>query len=295
MRVEPGGRLVEEEHLGAAEEGGGQGDPLPLTAGQPPDRSVARTRSRSEPRDERRRRRRGRGVQARRGGAAARSGRRGRAARRPGASPRRGPGGRPARATGRRRGPEPCPPSGRCSPSRHSIVVVLPAPLGPSTAVTAPDWADHEAPSTARTRAERSRRRLDAPRLQTRRDILGWRPTRPKESHGHHRPRGRARPPPWQPSPPSWRPSPAGAARPWPSGRFPPPSPLFFRDPDRTPDRDAARRRRRGVPGRRQGHARRSRPGRRRPRGGVAAGEHLPVGLRRPHQPRARTAVGSSR
>ena len=42
------------------------------------------------------------------------------------------------------------PPSGRCSPSAHSIEVVLPAPFGPRTAVTCPAEADHVMPSTAR-------------------------------------------------------------------------------------------------------------------------------------------------
>src|SRR5690625_4094623 len=41
------------------------------------------------------------------------------------------------------------PPSGSRSPSQHSIVVVLPAPLGPKTAVMAPKSAENETSRTA--------------------------------------------------------------------------------------------------------------------------------------------------
>src|SRR6476620_3071762 len=43
------------------------------------------------------------------------------------------------------------PESGRPSPTAHSIAVVLPAPLGPRTAVTRPAGALHERPSRAAT------------------------------------------------------------------------------------------------------------------------------------------------
>ena len=47
------------------------------------------------------------------------------------------------------------PPSGRCSPARHSIPVVLPAPLGPRTTVICPAEADHVMASRAVTGPKR--------------------------------------------------------------------------------------------------------------------------------------------
>ena len=41
------------------------------------------------------------------------------------------------------------PASGRCRPTAHSTAVVLPAPFGPRTAVTAPAGADHDIASQA--------------------------------------------------------------------------------------------------------------------------------------------------
>ena len=46
LRVQPGGRLVEQEDLRAADQRGGQGQALALAAGQPPDRSA---QQRAEP------------------------------------------------------------------------------------------------------------------------------------------------------------------------------------------------------------------------------------------------------
>ena len=43
VRVEAGGRLVEEEHVGPGEQGGGQRHPLPLAAGHPPHGRALRT------------------------------------------------------------------------------------------------------------------------------------------------------------------------------------------------------------------------------------------------------------
>ena len=93
-------------------------------------------------------------------------------ARPPGASPRRGPGGRPASHGSV---PRTCtvPESGRRSPSRHSTIVVFPAPLGPRSAVTMPAAAVQEAPSTAWSAAESTAQVADNTAAVTA-GILGW-------------------------------------------------------------------------------------------------------------------------
>ena len=85
---------------------------------------------------------------ARRTGASRAPGRRTRrrppaASRRSAASARRG------RRSGRARAPGPCPESGSPEPLQVSTVVVLPAPLGPSTDVTVPPVTVRVRPSTA--------------------------------------------------------------------------------------------------------------------------------------------------
>ena len=146
VRVHARRGLVEEHQLGPPDEGAGQVDGLLLAAGQPPVRASAAygpmpSRATS-------------GVDVERGGVEARRG--SGAARRPGCPTRRrcsaasGPTAaatrrssrraRPARGPGRRRdGP------GRCS---SGCSVVLPAPLGPRTAVSRPRPARSVSPES---------------------------------------------------------------------------------------------------------------------------------------------------
>ena len=84
VRVQPGGRLVQEDHLGAPDEGGGERHPLSLAAGEPAD---GRAGERGRCRAGRRARRPAPGRRTgRRGGAAAAPGGCRWAARRPAAS-----------------------------------------------------------------------------------------------------------------------------------------------------------------------------------------------------------------
>ena len=86
LRVEPGGRLVEEDQLGAADDGHGQGQPLLLAAGEPPVGGAAAA-AEAEPLDQRVRRPAGGRAAWPCGGASRRRGRRSRR-RRTGASRR---------------------------------------------------------------------------------------------------------------------------------------------------------------------------------------------------------------
>ena len=100
VRVQPGARLVEEDDLGPADQGGGEGDPLALATRTAGARTCAANSAMPEPLGEvvdgcRRGIQRGEVVQERAAGGPRW------AARRPGASRRRGPGGRGRRATGR--------------------------------------------------------------------------------------------------------------------------------------------------------------------------------------------------
>ena len=134
LRVHARGRLVEEHQLGTADHGGGEGEPLLLPAGEPAVRRAGVV-GEAEPVEQRVRVERV-GVEAGDQRAATRRSA-SRAARRPdcGMIPTRArssgrDGGRPSTRT--------VPPSARRNPSQISIVVVLPAPLGPRIAVTAP-------------------------------------------------------------------------------------------------------------------------------------------------------------
>ena len=101
-----------------------------------------------------------------------------------------------------RRAPAPAPASGRCRPSRHSTVVVLPAPFGPSTRGDRPGAGRPrravDGGGRRRTTCAGRAPALHRPWL----DILGWRPCH--ASTGRPRP-----PPPWPPRPP---PSPSCSA-----------------------------------------------------------------------------------
>ena len=142
----------------------------------------------------------------------------------------------------RRRCPRtaPRPESGRCRPSRHSIVVVLPAPLGPRTAVTVPDSARPrhavDGPDVAETsvvaHGRRPRARLDilgcllTPAASTDHDGSVHDEDRPRRLARRGRRRGAG--------PPRL----AGAGGPrvaaW-LGVLPLAVAAFFRDPDRRP------------------------------------------------------------
>ena len=106
LRVEAGGRLVQEDQLGAADDGHRQGEPLLLAAGEPP---VGRTAAAAEARAARSARPRPAGGRAawRCGGASRRPGRRSRR-RRTGASRRSGAAAPRRRAPGRGPGPGRC-------------------------------------------------------------------------------------------------------------------------------------------------------------------------------------------
>ena len=147
LRVHPGGRLVDEEQLRPPDHGHREGEPLLLAAGEPPVRRAPAV-AEAEPLDEHRDRQR---VRVQRGdvvehllGPGTRSRRR-----RTGASRRCG-GAAPA---GPRCGSSPrtrtVPCWGRRNPSQVSSVVVLPAPLGPRTAVIEPRATVRSRPSTA--------------------------------------------------------------------------------------------------------------------------------------------------
>ena len=141
------GRLVEHEQRRVADEREREADALRLAAGEllrPPARRSPRSRPARAPR--RRRAARGtatrpsRRARARTGrGSACRSG----ASRRPG---------RPAIASaGERPSTDTLPASGSASPSSMSIVVDLPAPLGPSSATISPARIEMSTPRTAST------------------------------------------------------------------------------------------------------------------------------------------------
>ena len=174
VRVEAGGRLVEEEHLGAAEQGGGERHPLPLATGEPA-HGRAGERRRCPAGRPARRAARGCGVQ---GGEVAQQPQRpaGRwAARRPGASrPTRARWSAPARHGS---APSTCtdPASGRCSPSsaldRGGLAGAVRAEQrGDRAGRGRPRWRRRRRWSSRTTCAARA-----PPLHRSRLDILGWR------------------------------------------------------------------------------------------------------------------------
>ena len=133
LRVQASGRLVEEEQLGVADQGDGDGQPLLLAAGKLLDQSIGLGLQRN-PRD---------GLVGRQAAAGRSCGRRSAARARspcretgsPGGSRRSAPGWRPGRRSPScAPAPRPRRRSAGSSPSRISTVVVLPAPLGPKQA-----------------------------------------------------------------------------------------------------------------------------------------------------------------
>ena len=153
-RVEPGGRLVEEQHRRAEHERGGEVEPAAHAAGvglrrplgglgelEALEQLAARARARP------------RGACGRAGrpsrGSRSRSG-----SRRPRRTARRARSWRAARrrrARRRARRPARCPPSASSRVARIRTAVVLPAPLGPSRPSTLPVRAAKSTPQSART------------------------------------------------------------------------------------------------------------------------------------------------
>ena len=149
LRVHPGGRLVQEQQLGPADQGHRQAQPLHLATGQPAHRGPApprpaRARPAASP---------GRAGGPSSGRSPRASRRRGprRASRRPAASRRSAAAARRSAATDRGRARCTVPPSGRANPVQTSSVLVLPAPFGPSSATSSPRGTVKDSPSTARS------------------------------------------------------------------------------------------------------------------------------------------------
>ena len=144
LGVEAGGRLVEEEQLGAAHQADGDVEPAALAAGQAHDRPAGLV-GQADPGEQvvgvprpGPVRRGVRPVELARGGPAVRAPASGRGRARTAGRRRAAPATPRRRAAGPRRGRCTSPADGARKPSRISIVVVLPAPFGPSRATTSP-------------------------------------------------------------------------------------------------------------------------------------------------------------